>query len=378
MDSAEFFAAARPAAAGSAPSGNNAGMNCAMRPGVRRGCVWLAAVVVLAACGPPLASSGRAERPADLNAPASGEEAGGEPLPAGPSAPTTATPAPGTAVPLVRAPEPDLRGAGPGLTPPGRPVRLTGPTHRVAFLGDSLIADLRLLMPDLRPNDVVPEIELALQRALGGVTVENLGRPGQSLVYVREDFRHHDPGITTLTAAVRTFFADRPEAERPHLVVIATTGIDIAVMSETPIELLTPVLLDALDDAVEYLAGLGVQAVVLPIFPLSAELLDRPAGAAGDSASRVDFVNRQLWESGLPVLFERFWGLDVDGVPGADPSFYARSADDQPDDGIHPGPTGRQRFADNVVDALLPLLIEANSSHPDPPSSAEPTAVHDA
>lgn len=277
----------------------------------------------------------------------------------------TSSPAVATGNPFERGPRP-------------RPdIVLDGPVDHVAVLGDSLVADLRRLVPDAAPNDVVPEIA----RALGGgaqldLDVENLGRPGQSLVYVREDFRRHDPRITTLTAAVRHFFGDRPPERRPQLVVIATSGIDVNVMAGVPIELLAPLLLQALDQAVDELATLGIQAVVLPMFPVADELYDRVTGVDGRTSARVDYVNRRLWASGLPMLFERFDGLDADGIPGADHSFFARHSADDPDDGIHPGATGQRVYVDHVVGGLLPLLVAANSS--DPPAPTALRSIRDA
>lgn len=247
-----------------------------------------------------------------------------------------------------------------------RAPAIRGPVTRLAFLGDSLIADLRLLSPDADRNDVVARVEAALEEQVGAVDVENLGRPGQSLVFVREDFRRHDRRITTLRPALQTFFAERPLEERPHLAVIATTGIDVNVMAGLPIEVLAPILVDALTKAVDDLAELGIQAVLLPIFPVSDALHDRHAGTVLGAEARVAEVNARLARSGLPVLFDRFDGLDVDGRPGSDAGFYARGSTDHPDDGVHPGPEGRQVYVDNVVDALVPLLRAANAPEPPP------------
>ena len=79
------------------------------------------------------------------------------------------------------------------------------------------------------------------------------------------------------------------------------------------------------------------------------------ANAARGTITR---LNRAVVASGLPVLFERFAGDDIDGRTGTDATWFTDfdPTDRWPDDGQHPNREGERLIADNVIHHLAGAL----------------------
>ncbi len=238
---------------------------------------------------------------------------------------------------------------------PARPQPvLESPAQRIVVLGDSLLANTAGL-PNGRYNSVVDSVHdrLRANPLLADVEVVNRTRAGQAILV--DSWVPSNPGENTLVNFVHTSFDGADPATLPDLAIIATSAIDV---SSVPIETLDDVIpgvIAALTDLVAFLDDLGVDAVLLPAFPVNDELFDRGFDHPQRATERIRLFNEALRATDLPLLFEAFAGADADGIPGTDPALFAGFAD--PPDGVHLGPLGEAFYVDALVPPLERLLL---------------------
>ena len=229
-------------------------------------------------------------------------------------------------------------------------VSIDPTTRRIAVVGDSIV--FSRLGTDARVTAIVPLAQTPLEGRVPGISVNNLSVPGLSTLHTI------DPRATTLRPYL-TRVLDAP-GPRPDVVVVAVSSIDINLFPDVRVALLAPALLDELRAVERMLAMRGVDAVFLPAFRINDGLYNELRARSSPFRDygfgrRVDEFNSILRASGLPLLFDRFAGLDRNDDGNADRGFFVGydQRGEWPDDGIHPNALGERVFADNLADGLV-------------------------
>ena len=237
---------------------------------------------------------------------------------------------------------------------------LTGPINKIAVLGDSIYFEE--LAPVIRVNTVVPTVRTHLRTRLGlpGLAVENRSRPGLAIKY---PVRTGPWQFKSFAEALPSIFPD--PSTYPDLVVLATSSTDLNIKRDVAVGELVPELVDEMRNLVKKLEFLGMEVVVVPAYAINNDMYDLYRDAASGSGTQIDTnarvtaLNTALVESDLPMIFERFRGLDRDGDGEPDAANYVAYGPPYPDDGVHPNATGEAFLAHNIIDALLPILSAA-------------------
>lgn len=239
----------------------------------------------------------------------------------------------------------------------GHPT-VRGPITRVAFVGDSLYADYRAItaIPPGYENDTVPLVQLQIDQRLGPgtVSIANHAIAGLTIKYPIPAFTQR-----ALRAEIWHRYGRVAERERPDLVVIGPTGIDIANQARPMVEL-APDLVQELRLAVLDLELLGIEALVLPVVPVNEAFFGFFEPAVPGLAHRLDVLDEQLAASDLPLLLTAFDQLDGnrDGVPDAE--FYRGYHPVFPDDGVHLNRAGQYVLAGSIGPRLAVVIERAN------------------
>jgi lysophospholipase L1-like esterase len=243
------------------------------------------------------------------------------------------------------------------------PPSLTGRIDDIAILGDSLFFEE--LPPVVRVNTVIPLIRSTLHNALGdrNIRVRNLSRPGLAIKY---PVRSGPFEFISLSEWIPMIFDD--PSDYPDLVVIPATGIDLNLKHSVPVDSIVPELVDEMGRIVAELRALGMQVVIVPAFGVNDAMYDALISAATGSDlhhntnSRINALNAALGGSGLPMLFTRYRGLDLDADGDVDEAnFVDFGSGVYPDDGIHSNTTGERVIAVHVARALVEALSVSRS-----------------
>lgn len=223
-------------------------------------------------------------------------------------------------------------------------------TRRIVVVGDSIL--FTRLQAGQRQNMIVPMAHRAVAHHVPGAQVRNLSFPGLSTLH------RIDPRGATLRAYINRMLA--APGPPPDTVVVAISSIDINLFPDRSVRSLAPDLIGELRAVERLLANRGINTVFLPPFGINGDMyneLRRRVGPFRDYRfdERVNRYTELLVESDLPMLFERFAGLDRNGDGNADRHFFV--ANDPlgiwPDDGIHPNALGERVFGDNLANGLL-------------------------
>lgn len=230
-------------------------------------------------------------------------------------------------------------------------VGLDSSIREIAVVGDSILAESRVAGSS--PNDTVQLVHDALRSRPGtaDVAVRNLAAPGVATRFPA------GPGFGTLDNYLRAIF---PETENlPDLVIVAVSSIDLNARPDVPVTELGPAIISELDRVARYLEERGARTVFVPAFGANSELFNqlknatRPTFRDYGLNTRIEGLNRLLVASELPLLFDRFRRLDVDGDGSADRRYFVgRTGQGEIDDGVHPNALGQREYAANLTDAL--------------------------
>lgn len=236
-----------------------------------------------------------------------------------------------------------VRSAEPG---PG----LAGDTGRIVVVGDSIL--FTRLQPGQRQNMIVPMAGRAVGHHVPGVRIRNLSFPGLSTLH------RIDPLGDTLRPYLTKMLA--APGSPPDAVVIAISSIDINLFPERSVRSLAPELIRELQAVERLLGSHGITTVFLPPFGINGDMyneLRRLIGPFRDYRfdERVNRYTELLVESDLPMLFERFTGLDRNGDGNADRRLFVNNdpLGIWPDDGIHPNALGEWVYGNNLANGLV-------------------------
>lgn len=241
--------------------------------------------------------------------------------------------------------------------PVDRP-QIDGPVRTVAFIGDSILADYRQLIPTPpeSTNETVPLVraQLDLRLGTGAVAVWNHAVGGLAVKYPLPAFTQRN-----LRAELSARYAAAGVA-RPDLVVIGVSSIDLANVA-LPIEQLAPELVRELRLAVVELDALGIEVLILPVVPVAEALFGYYNPAVPGLAGRIRFLDESMARSDLPMLFESFDRFDDDRDGAPDDRFYTGYHHRLPDDGIHLNRAGQYVHAGTVGPVLADVIQRANT-----------------
>jgi len=226
-------------------------------------------------------------------------------------------------------------------------VGLDRPAGNVAVFGDSTFADQT---GDFQLFDLVRDGLLAL----GAVDVRNYAVPGQGII---DGLEVAEPGWHLLGSYLEARAGD-PYLADLDLAIIAVGRVDVNRLgADMEIGELAVRMGDELAAVVERFESADAQVVIVPAFGVNDEMFDAlqcaAAGRCEPQRSEAKFraLNAALIDIGLPVLFDRYSGTDLDDVPGTDAAWFTEfdPGGRWPDDGQHPNPSGEQLIADQVV-----------------------------
>lgn len=144
------------------------------------------------------------------------------------------------------------------------------------------------------------------------------------------------------------------------MVIIAVSSIDLNAHPDVPVAELGSSIISELDRVSRRLADRGVRTVFVPVFGANSELFNQLKNVLQPTFrdymlnARIEQLNELLVASELPLLFERFRQLDVDGDGSADRAYFVgRHGPGEFEDGVHPNALGQRLYAANLIDALV-------------------------
>ena len=233
------------------------------------------------------------------------------------------------------------------LRPPVADVAVFGDSLFASHTGSSLMFDLVHL--DLYGLDV------------GVEHVENLAVAGQGYV---DGMHLAEPGWHELDTYLVARHGE-PFLQQLDLAIVSLSRIDLNRMPRDAgieaVDELADAIARRLQNAVSTLHDLGAQVAIVPAFGTNDGLFDALQCARGDDHcwpreldAKAARLNARLVEAGLPMLFERFAGVDLDGRGGVDVEFVTGfdPSGRWPDDGQHPNALGEQVIAANIAHHL--------------------------
>jgi lysophospholipase L1-like esterase len=232
-------------------------------------------------------------------------------------------------------------------------VALDPASRQIVVVGDSVL--FTRLAEGSRSNEIVPLAQRAVRLRHPGITVSNRSYPGLSTLHTIDD---RSP---TLRPYLMTLLdADGPP---PDVVVVAISSIDINLFPDIAVAALAPALISELRAIDQLLAARGIDAVFVPPFGINGNIYNNLRGFFEPYRDyrfdeRVNKYTALLRESGLPLLFDRFAGLDQNGDGNADRRYFVDNDPlrQWPDDGIHPNALGERVFGDNLASGLVAAL----------------------
>jgi hypothetical protein len=229
------------------------------------------------------------------------------------------------------------------------------PLRSAAVFGDSMLAS------GTGASELVSYLEVGLAE-LGIDRVVNHAIPGQAYV---QGSQLGERGWHRLDAFLEDRLPD-PDFPDAELALVNLSRIDL-----NPLPLGADVdarvfqIVEVLEDAVAMLEAAGLVVAIIPAFGTNDEMFDGLQCGRGpehcwphELDGKITRLNRAVVASGLPVLFERFAGDDVDGREGTDATWFTDfdPTGRWPDDGQHPNRDGERLIADNVIHHLAGAL----------------------
>ena len=218
---------------------------------------------------------------------------------------------------------------------------------RVGVFGDSMFASVTG-HSDL--FDLVSDGLVAMD--VGVVDARNLAVPGQGIVIGLEIT---EPDWHVLDRYLRAIPDDRLDLD---LALIALGRVDLNRLPDT-VSVADLALLTAarLDQAIGILESHGTQVAVLPAFGTHDPLFDallckaRRRCEPQELDAKAVELNARLVDLGVPMLFDRYVGTDLDDVPGTDIGWFTGFDPEGrwPDDGQHPNLAGEQLMAGQIL-----------------------------
>ncbi len=267
--------------------------------------------------------------------------------------------------------EPDAASVSQADTSSRANIYLYSPIRSTLLVGDSLYFDTvkfdreTPLQYTNRLADFAFEQLVSRHEAFRNTVFENASAPGVSI----------DRRPDSLDKTVRDVLDEKvfglPPDQRPDLVVYTTSRIDIN-RDDLPFDQLVPALVETISRDVSDLTEAGIQVVIVPGLPVHDGLYTASAEKPGNRPlnGRVDILNAAIVAADLPILPIGFVGLDIDGVPGPDDTYYRDYSTPEfavhgiTTDGVHLAESGQRAAASDIADGFDSIVFEDGSASP--------------